>query len=64
MSELLFESADSKPCRKEFGCPTERGEQVPFTHALVAALGGGGVAPGQLTGVCLAALVASFRSPL
>ena len=27
-------------------CASGRGEQLPFTHALIAALGGGGVAPG------------------
>ena len=31
-------------------CPDGRGEQMPFSHALVSALGGGGVAPGGVVG--------------
>jgi hypothetical protein len=31
-------------------CPHGRGEHLPFTHALVASLSGGGVAPGGVIG--------------
>eukprot|EP01050_Picozoa_sp_SAG11_P016189 SAG11_NODE_2180_length_3714_cov_2.273306_1_plen_292_part_00 len=34
-----------------------RGEQTPFSHALIAALGGGGVAPGGVVGGADAALI-------